>query len=175
VSNNLTIKQEKFVLKYFKCGNASEAYRHAYKTQNMKNSTVWEKSSLLLKDGKVRTRLKDLQTQAAIEAEWNVQKLITAHANIYSIAIGKKAAPRIIIEHTGGGSAKTFEMNMHNTDLKSAIQSLIEIGKLIGAYDKGTRQQDDDNGFSMATFAKEFYDEKQAEKLQNNKVINLDI
>ena len=25
----LTIKQEKFVLKYFECGNASEAYRHA--------------------------------------------------------------------------------------------------------------------------------------------------
>ena len=36
----LTKKQEAFVAKFLECDNASEAYRHAYNTENMKCKTI---------------------------------------------------------------------------------------------------------------------------------------
>ena len=45
----LTVKQEKFALKYAECGDASKAYRHAYDAENMKPSTINEKACLTLR------------------------------------------------------------------------------------------------------------------------------
>lgn len=54
-------KQEKFILKYLECGNASEAYRSAYSYQNMRPEVVHVKACELLKKDKVAVRLKELQ------------------------------------------------------------------------------------------------------------------
>ena len=61
MSKKLTIKQEKFVLKYFECGNASESYKYAYSTKRMKDKTINEVSSKLLNDHKITTRLNELR------------------------------------------------------------------------------------------------------------------
>lgn len=62
---DLTPKQEAFALKYVECGNASEAYRHAYDVgENTKPETVWENASKTLADTKVSTRVMELQEQA---------------------------------------------------------------------------------------------------------------
>ena len=60
----LTPKQKKFCLEYVRTANASEAYRLAYDTSNMKQTTVNEKASLLLKEDKIRTRVAELQEEA---------------------------------------------------------------------------------------------------------------
>ena len=61
--SKLTIKQEKFALKYIECGNASEAYRYAYNTENMKTKSVWEKASELLNSIKVASRVEELKEE----------------------------------------------------------------------------------------------------------------
>ena len=54
---NLTPKQEAFTLKYVECGNASEAYRHAYDVgEDTKLETIHVKASELLSYGKVAVR-----------------------------------------------------------------------------------------------------------------------
>ena len=58
----LTIKQEKFVLKYLECGNASEAYRFAYNCSKMSDNTIYNKASKLLNKGEIRARLDYLKT-----------------------------------------------------------------------------------------------------------------
>lgn len=59
----LTIKQENFCNYYVECGNASEAYRRAYKAEKMKDEAVWVNASKLLANTKVTLRVKELQEQ----------------------------------------------------------------------------------------------------------------
>lgn len=60
----LTQKQERFCLHYLNSGNATEAYKHAYSTKNMKPETVNNKAYGLTQKGEIRARLDEL-TQAA--------------------------------------------------------------------------------------------------------------
>ena len=60
-STSLTLKQEKFCRVFIEMGNASEAYRRAYATENMKPETVWRTAKELLDNPKVTARIEDLQ------------------------------------------------------------------------------------------------------------------
>lgn len=80
----LTAKQEKFAKEYVKLGDASAAYRLAYNTSNMKDSTVNEAASKLKNDYKVTTRIEELKKEAekvskkafGVDIEWAVSKLV---------------------------------------------------------------------------------------------------
>lgn len=61
MSKNLTIKQMKFIDAYLECGNASQAYRQSYSCERMKDATINVKASELLKNGKIRVRIRELQ------------------------------------------------------------------------------------------------------------------
>jgi hypothetical protein len=57
----LTIKQELFISEYLIDGNATRAYKTAYNTENMKESTIYRNAHELLKhNNKVRTRLNEI-------------------------------------------------------------------------------------------------------------------
>jgi phage terminase small subunit len=58
---SLTPKQEAFALAYIETGNASEAYRRAYNTGNMKPETVNRNAKALTDDNKISTRISELQ------------------------------------------------------------------------------------------------------------------
>jgi len=68
-SNNLTIKQEAFCQAYIRLGDKSAAYREAYNTSKMKDSTVNSKACLLSEKGNVGARIKELQSKVAKIAE----------------------------------------------------------------------------------------------------------
>ena len=53
VAVKLTIKQERFARKYVATGNASEAYRLVYNSENMKPATINRKAKELLDNGKI--------------------------------------------------------------------------------------------------------------------------
>lgn len=78
----LTPKQEKFVNKYLECGNASEAYRHAYNTANMKPSSVQRKAKELLDDGKITARLEYLKSHLAEASGISALRIIREHEKI---------------------------------------------------------------------------------------------
>lgn len=78
----LTIKQEKFCNKYLECGNASEAYRFAYECSGMKDETINERSSRLLKEYKVSTRVEQLQAQLAEKELITKEELIRLNVSI---------------------------------------------------------------------------------------------
>lgn len=62
----LTEKQEKFCQFYLDTdGNASEAYRMAYDTSNMKPETVWSNASRLLAGSKVEARISEIRAERA--------------------------------------------------------------------------------------------------------------
>ena len=72
----LTPKQELFCQTYVKTGNASEAYRTAYNASKMKDSTINEKSSRLLKEYKISTRVNFLRNKVEEKHDLTKDKII---------------------------------------------------------------------------------------------------
>lgn len=72
----ITQKQENFCLKYVECGNASEAYRHAYKAEKMTDKQVWEEASKLLKGPKVSQRVAELKEMHTERHKITVDELL---------------------------------------------------------------------------------------------------
>lgn len=73
--SNLTAKREAFALAYVETGNASEAYRRAYSTENFKPESINVNASKLLANAKVSQRVKELQAMAVERALVTVQSL----------------------------------------------------------------------------------------------------
>jgi phage terminase small subunit len=61
--SKLTLKQTTFCEYYIETGNASEAYRRAYDASRMKDETINERASRLLKEYKVSTRIEQIQKE----------------------------------------------------------------------------------------------------------------
>jgi len=57
----LTQKQEAFVAKFLECDNASDAYRHAYNTENMKDVTINDTAWKLTIHPAIAQRIKDIK------------------------------------------------------------------------------------------------------------------
>lgn len=62
---SLTPKQEAFALAYIETGNASEAYRRAYKAEKMTAGAIHVAASKLLDNPKVTLRVDELKAQHA--------------------------------------------------------------------------------------------------------------
>ena len=78
--SDLTQKQEAFCLSYVETGNASEAYRAAYDTSNMKPETVNRKAKEMMDNGKIAARIEELRgpalEKANVTVEWIVENLV---------------------------------------------------------------------------------------------------
>jgi phage terminase small subunit len=76
----LTVKQDAFVLGYLETGNASEAYRRAYDCQNMKEHTINNRASELLRHSGIKARVEELRERtvsSAVLQKADVINLIT--------------------------------------------------------------------------------------------------
>ena len=75
-NQKLTPKQEAAVHEYMKNGgNKSAAYRHAYNTGNMKESTINVKACELFKEGKVSVRVEALQEEVRKDSIADIQEI----------------------------------------------------------------------------------------------------
>lgn len=115
----LTAKQEAFCLAYIETNNASEAYRRAYNSKNMKPETINKRSSELIQDGAITGRLEQLRApvrdRAQITLESHLERLnhlslMAEQAEQYSAAIkaeesrGKVAGLYVEkVDHTTNG------------------------------------------------------------------------
>ena len=84
MSNDLTLKQEKFVQELIKGKSQREAYKKAYNAKNMKDTTIDVKASQLLKTDKVRVRYEQLRGKVVKRAE--EKAIITAEEVLRGIA-----------------------------------------------------------------------------------------
>lgn len=72
----LTPKQEKFCRSYVETGNASEAYRVAYNTENMKPETIKRKAQELLNHGTITATIESLKNRHAKRHDYKVDDLL---------------------------------------------------------------------------------------------------
>lgn len=123
----LTIKQENFCNYFLECGNASEAYRCAYNTDNMKEKTVWEKASELLRNDKVSARVEELRKELSDISKITKERIIRELSNMAFSSISNM--------HNTWIERKEFEEL--SSAQKSAIKSISTkvIKKNIGTQD----------------------------------------
>ena len=84
----LTLKQETFCKEYISNGgNATQAYKKAYDCSKMKDKTINENASRLLKDSKVATRLKELQEPLQKKFEYTMEQSFKKFEEIQKLAL----------------------------------------------------------------------------------------
>ena len=89
IVTELNIKQEKFCLEYSRNGNATQAYKVAYKVQD--DNTAAANANRLLRNDKIQARLKELSQEiksSKIADTTECQELLT------EIARSKKIYPK---------------------------------------------------------------------------------
>ena len=138
MSHRLTQKQESFALKYVECGNASEAYRHAYNAEKMGAETIWVKACELLKHDKVSVRIEELQAEHREAHDITVGEILgelaedrkLAHAKGQSsAAVSATMGKAKITGHLVEQHHLTAEINI-SSDRKSVAQRFAE--RLLG-------------------------------------------
>ncbi|WP_065218099.1 MULTISPECIES: terminase small subunit [Butyricimonas] len=123
----LTPKQEAFCNYYMETGNASEAYRRAFCCKKMSEKTIWEKASVLLSKGKVRTRVRELQDEQRSKSDITKDKILKELSNIAFSSISEM--------HNTWIERKEFEKL--TPEQKSTIKSISTkvLKKNIGTHD----------------------------------------
>jgi hypothetical protein len=89
---SLTAKQEAFCQAIADGMNQADAYRHAYDTSNMKDSSIHVNASKLLSDAKVTQRVTFLKQALESKALWTREMSVKALINAYKVAQDKKNA-----------------------------------------------------------------------------------
>ena len=78
----LTAQQEKFAQALADGMTQADAYRTAYNASKMQDSTIYEKASRMLKEGKISARVASLKEALATKALWTREKSVRGLANI---------------------------------------------------------------------------------------------
>ncbi len=101
----LTQRQEAFCLAFVETGNASEAYRRAYKPKRMSAKSIHEKASHILAEGKVRARVADLRGKAADQAVLTLVDHLSKLAELRDMAVKDEEWDAAIRAETKRGEA----------------------------------------------------------------------
>lgn len=114
----LTSKQETFCKEYItNGGNATQAYKKAYDCSKMKDKTINENASRLLKDSKVRARLEELQQPFQKKFEYTMEQSFKKFNELQELALKR-------ISITG----------VPNPDVANAIKCEENKAKLCGLF-----------------------------------------
>ena len=128
----LTIKQEKFCTVYIETGNASEAYRQAYNSSNMKNETINRKAHEVLENGNVTARLDELRAKHAERHNITVSDLIKELEETKKVALSAMIPQCSAAISATMGKAKLLgfldkkDEGKDKDDLASALNKLID-------------------------------------------------
>ena len=99
----LTQKQETFCQEYIKTGNASEAYRTAYDTENMKDTTINRNAKAMMDSSKIATRIEELRKPALDAAQVTLEGHLSELARLKELAIMAGQIPAAVTaEHHRG-------------------------------------------------------------------------
>ena len=154
----LTIRQENFAREYIRnCGNASDAYRHAYSVDKMKPESVNRKAYDMLNNVKIRSRIdelrKEIEDRSNIELDAVVKELAAIatvdplelyddKGNLKPLSEMTPAARKAIsgidkvVRHGENFSEESLKIRLNAKT--SALDMLM---KHLGGYEKDNRQK----------------------------------
>lgn len=126
----LNVKQEAFCLHYAQTGNATEAYKkagYAVKTEG----AAYAASNRLLKNVKVKNRLKELADEIASNKIANIKEI---QEYLTSVMRGESTAEVVVVEGCGEGCSKARRMKKE-PDEKERLKAAETLAKMQGGFD----------------------------------------
>ena len=111
--DNLTLKQEAFVLAYLETGNASEAYRRAYDAEDMDAQAIAVEAHKLRKHPKIANRLNGLQEKAETKAILSLEDHMTELLNLRELAKQNGQVSAAIKAEELRGKLRRFYVEQH--------------------------------------------------------------
>lgn len=135
---DLTPKQEKFCQEYIQCGNASEAYRRAYKADKMKTETIHKRSGELMQNGAVAGRISELNAEIkskAIASAEEIQETLT------KLLRGEIQEECVTVEGVGDGCSEARIIKKQVTP-KDRIKAGETLAKMRGYYNININMND---------------------------------
>lgn len=134
MAQRLTIKQENFCLAYVETGNASEAYRRAYDTEDMLPATVNRHAHGMLENDKIAARISDLRSSVMQRHKITVDDLLAELEEARAMAIKtEKAGP---MAQATMGKAKLLGLDKALEEADTRPVGKIEI-EIVGVEGKG--------------------------------------
>ncbi len=123
-------KWEAFCLHYAKTGNASEAYKIAgYKAKT--EGSVYANANRLLKNDKVKARLKELADELAGEKIAGIREV---QERLTAILRGETTEDVVVTENIGDFTSEAKVIQVR-TPTKEVIKAGVELVKMQGGYD----------------------------------------
>lgn len=86
---DLTDKQAAFITAFVETNNATEAYRRAYSTKNMKEATINREAHELLKTPKIAARIAELKKGVFDAAKLTIERIVEEYMRIAFLDPGK--------------------------------------------------------------------------------------
>lgn len=111
-------KQENFAQYFVETGNASEAYRKAYKADGMKPETVHRKAKELMDNGKITARIEELQAEHAQRHRLTVDDLLDELEEAREMAKSKEQASAMATATMG--KAKLLGLDKQTVEVKAS-------------------------------------------------------
>lgn len=135
--NELTPKQEAFVIAYVETSNATEAYRRSYNiSPTTKAATINRKAIEVLRNGKVAARIAQLNSKAEKRAELDRAWVLERLMRNARIAMGEEKIKVAIRPRGPDGKLLdgTVELEVSDRDVSGANRALELLGKEIGMF-----------------------------------------
>lgn len=126
-TKKLTAKQEKFCQQYILTGNASEAYRQAYSTANMKPEAIKVNASKLLKSTNVALTIESLREETkkefTVSAEQKRRMLYELAINCSQVSpeSGKPVNPTATVSAIAELNKMDGDLAAIKTELKGSL------------------------------------------------------
>ena len=109
MSQKLTQKQEDFCLAYIETGNATEAYRRAYKPKTANQNSLWRMANRILDNVKVKSRIEELREPARKKAMLTLEDHLSKLQELRDLAVQKENYnAAITAEHKRGLAAGLY-------------------------------------------------------------------
>lgn len=115
----LTFRQDKFAMAYVETSNASEAYRRAYSTENMKPETVNREAFDVLNNPNVAARINELKQEMLTRHRVTVDSLTAEYDEVKALAL-QLEQPAAAVSAING-KAKIHGFDKVQVDVDNAI------------------------------------------------------
>ena len=128
---NLTLKQELACRHFVENGNKSDAYRSAYDCSNMKSETINRTAFDLFNNHKITARIEELRKELYEQLNISLYSVARDFQLVKERSLQKEPVTDVTGQTTG-------EWKFDGTN---AIKANIELGKIIGVYEKDNKQK----------------------------------
>jgi phage terminase small subunit len=122
----LTPKQEKFVLEYLACGNASKAYRAAYNAEKMKETSINDTAWKLLQHPEIAQRVESSQAEAVKRNKITVDDLIAELDEARLISKEDRVGSVMVSATMGKGKLLGLIVDRKDITVHSQISSMTD-------------------------------------------------